>query len=100
MKAPSVEAEVLAIFRLFVEERTGIHYGPSQSAIFEDKLTSYASDAGFSSLMDLYYALRYDDPDGTMLSGLVNALVVNETYFFREFDQLKVLVDDVVVPAV
>lgn len=100
MKPYIAEAESLAIFRLFVEERTGINYGPAQSAIFLDKLTSHAHEEGHASLMDFYYALRYDDADGSKLAALVDALVVGETYFFREFDQLKMLVDEVLVPAV
>lgn len=100
MKPYIAEAETLAIFRLFVEERTGINYGPTQSAIFLDKLTSHATDQGYASLMDFYYALRYDDSDGSKVGALVDALVVGETYFFREFDQLKMLVDEILVPAV
>lgn len=100
MQPSASGAEVLAVFRLIVEERTGINYGESQSALFFDKLTNHATESGFSSLMDFYYWLRYDDADGKGFAALVEALVVGETYFFREFEQLKVIVDHVVVPAV
>ena len=42
----------------------------------------------------------YDDADRREFDALVDTLVVNETYFFRELHPLRVLTGDVLVPAV
>jgi chemotaxis protein methyltransferase CheR len=80
-----------AILGGIVEERTGIHYGPSDHDIFASKVMACAVESGFESPLDYYYALRYDDPRGLLLDALCESLVVNETYFFREAEPLRVL---------
>ena len=52
------------IFSALLEEAAGIHYGPDDREIFEAKLLAHAEEAGFESLLDFYYRLRYDDPSG------------------------------------
>ncbi|MDF1881120.1 protein-glutamate O-methyltransferase CheR [Sulfurimonas sp. MAG313] len=42
-----------------------------------------------------FFTLRFEDPDGIEFQTLMNAVTVNETYFFREHDQFEVLVNDV-----
>lgn len=83
-----------AIFAALVEEACGLHYSFEERSIFEAKLSAQAAEVGFSSLLDYYYRLRYDDPSGEELRALIQALVVHETYFFRELPSLRVLVDD------
>jgi chemotaxis protein methyltransferase CheR len=93
-------AQVVALFNGLVRERAGLHHPESAHDLFATKLADRALEAGFESLMDYYYFLRYDDASGTELDALVDALVVNETYFFREAGQLRVLVEDVLAPRV
>jgi chemotaxis protein methyltransferase CheR len=83
-----------------VRERAGLHHPESAHDLFATKLVDRALEAGFESLMDYYYFLRYDDSSGTEIDALVDALVVNETYFFREAGQLRVLVEEVLAPRV
>lgn len=68
--------------------------------LFGDKIASRAAEAGFESLLDYYYYLRYDAAAVTELDALADALVVDETYFFRELDALRAGVEQVVLPAV
>ncbi|HYG69788.1 MAG TPA: protein-glutamate O-methyltransferase CheR [Anaeromyxobacteraceae bacterium] len=94
--APSTP--VLALLASVVEERTGIHYGPDELDIMRLKAETRATDAGFESLLDYYYFLRYDPSGAAEMDQLVDALVVNETYFFRELPPLVHLVDRVIAP--
>ncbi len=89
---------LLSIWSSLIEEYTGIHYGPSDRALLEAKLEVRASESGFESLLDYYYFVRYDPAANAALDALIDALVVNETYFFREADQLRALCDTVLVP--
>jgi len=92
--------QVFVILSALVEERCGLHYPAPSMALFGDRVSQRAIEAGFESLLDYYYFLRYDPGSVAELEALVEALVVNETFFFREADQLTVLVRDLLVPAV
>lgn len=81
---------VFAILTGLVREETGLHFDLEAKAQFCDRVSSRAVECGFDSLLDYYYLLRYDDEGRAELQRLVDALVVNETYFFRELDQLEV----------
>jgi chemotaxis protein methyltransferase CheR len=83
--------QVFAILSTLIEERLGIHYEYVDAAVLADKVTPRAVERGFDSLLDYYYYLRYDDGSAAELDALAEALVVNETYFFREADQLETL---------
>jgi chemotaxis protein methyltransferase CheR len=89
----ALSPQLFAIFASLVEEACGLYYGPHDREIFAAKLTAHAADLGHDSLLDYYYRLRYDDPDGTERSRLIEALTVPETYFFRELPPLQQLVD-------
>ena len=91
------------IFRLLsglLEERTGVAYGVSGIETFSAKVCARAAVAGFDTPLDYYYYLRYDAASTDEFDALVDELVVNESYFFRELDQLKSLRDDVILPLV
>jgi chemotaxis protein methyltransferase CheR len=85
--------EVFRIFCSLIEERTGIHYELGDLEILADKLSARAVERELPSLLDYYYFLRYDAAAGRELDALVETLVVQETYLFRELDQLRALVD-------
>lgn len=84
---------VFAILSGLVQEKTGLHFGLDTKDQFGDRVSTRALECGFDSLLDYYYLLRYDDEDQVELQRLVDLLVVNETYFFRELDQLEVAVE-------
>jgi chemotaxis protein methyltransferase CheR len=83
---------VFAIFTHLIEEKAGLHYDAGESGLLAEKLTVRAVELGFDSLLDYYYFLRYDDGGARELDALLESLVVHETYFFRESDQLRALV--------
>jgi chemotaxis protein methyltransferase CheR len=89
-----------AVLSAFLRERLGLHYRPDDLGLIEDRVSTVAVDAGFDSVLDYYYHLRYDDHEGAGLARLAEALVVHESYLFREFDALRMLVSRVVAPAV
>ena len=91
---------VVAILSELIEERTGLHYGPQDRDGLVDKVSERAVQAGFDSLLDYYYFLRYDPNSANELDRLIDALVVNETYLFREFQQLRVVVQRFIEPLV
>ncbi len=100
MAALPLRPQVFAILSALIEERSGLHYELADIDMIADKISTRALDAGFESLLDYYYYLRYDDASQAELDALLDALVVNETYFFRELDTLKRMVSDFIEPEV
>jgi chemotaxis protein methyltransferase CheR len=98
--ASSMSPQVLAILSAIIEEKTGIHYGAEDSELLRDKVAGRADELGFDSLLDYYYLLRYDDDASKEFDALIDVLVVPETYFFREFDAVKLVVSDFLMPLV
>jgi chemotaxis protein methyltransferase CheR len=96
--APS--PQLFAVFANLVESAAGLHYGPADRDLFASKLIAHAAERGHELLLDYYYRLRYDDPDGVELASLIEALLVHETYLFRELGALIELVDSHLVPIV
>lgn len=91
---------LFAILSSLIEERVGLCYTLQDQELLTAKLSPRAIELGFGSLLDYYYFLRYDPESGAEFSALVNALVVHETFFFREFTPLSVMVTDFVAPRV
>ena len=100
MPGLALTPQLFAIFAHLIEEACGLYYGPHDREMLESKLVSLAQEAGYPTLLDYYYRLRYDDPDGVEGRALIQTLVVHETYFFRELVPLEQLVDRHIVPAV
>lgn len=93
---PVFPQALFGVMSAFVEERTGIHYADTDKDLLAGKITTRALEAGFESPLDYYYYLRYDDPQRREFDALVEALVVSETYFFREVQPLRVLCSEVI----
>ena len=89
---------VFSILSGLIEEKLGLHYNLLDRELLQDKASVRAMEAGFDSMLDYYYFLRYDAAGVKELSELVEALVVNETYFFREWPAIEALVNTFIKP--
>lgn len=96
----TMTAQVFAIFNGLIEERLGLWYALTDKPLLESKLSTRALELGFESLLDYYYYLRYDDADLSEFDRLTTSLVVNETFFFREYDQLNAVLSKFIVPRI
>jgi chemotaxis protein methyltransferase CheR len=89
-----VEAVAL-LLRDLVAERTGIHVDDQHLDIFMEKLSSVILERGLSSPVDYYYFLKYDAEAEREWPRVIDAVSVRETYFWREFDAIRALVEHV-----
>jgi chemotaxis protein methyltransferase CheR len=92
--------QAFSILSALIEEAAGLCYTLADKEIFESKVCARAADAGFESVLDYYYFLRYDQNARAELDALIQALVVHETFFFRELEPLRVMVERFVLPLV
>lgn len=98
MGALELSTPVFSILSSLIEEKVGLHYGLLDRDLLRERASARALEAGFNSLLDYYYYLRYDPAGERELAELVEALVVGETYFFREWGAIEALVDSFIVP--
>ena len=90
---PTTAPRVLSLLALLVEEQCGLKLDVSEGSSFGDRVWARAVEAGYESLLDYYYYLRYDAQAAAELKRLIDELVINETYLFRELDALRVAVE-------
>ena len=82
----------LPLLRDLIHERVGLAYDNGRGELLTDRLTPLVVARGFRSFLDFYYLLKYDERAGDRdWLDVMNALSVQETYFWREVDQLRAL---------
>jgi chemotaxis protein methyltransferase CheR len=79
-----------------IHDRLGLFYEPSRFDLLADRLAPLVLDRGFESFLDYYYLLKYDADGGDEWRRVADALSVTETYFWREIDQLRAVVEHLV----
>jgi len=96
--APGVRIpeRTLPLLRDLVNAHTGMFYDGERLTTLRDRLAPLALERGFDSMLDYYYLLKYDAGAAEEWSRVIDALSVQETYFWREADQLQALVDRIV----
>ena len=93
----SLSPSEFSILRDLIRERTGLLYENGKRDLLAEKLSPRAVGRGFDAFIDYYYLLKYGPGAEEEWGHLLDALSVPETYFWREIDQIRALVD-VVVP--
>ena len=86
---------VTQVLRDLIHQRLGLFYDATQFDHVADRLAPLVVGRGFGSFMDYYYFLKYSEDHGEW-SRVMDALAVQETYFWREIDQLRAVVDYVI----
>ncbi len=81
-------------FRNLVYERCGIHFESKKIYFIKKRLTIRMEEQGLDKVEDYLRLLKYRDPKGVEFQQLLNLLTTNETYMFREFDQLAVFAEN------
>ena len=81
------------LLRDLIHERTGLFYDQSKSEVLTDKLSPLVIERGFGSFLDYYYLLKYDPAANQEWKKVIDALSVQETYFWREMDQVRAVAD-------
>ena len=88
----------VSLVRDVVHEQTGLYYDDARLGQFADRLAPLVTNCGFETFLDYYYLLKYDARSTEEWPRIMDALAVPETYFWREVDQLRAIVD-IIVPS-
>ena len=84
------------LIQTLIHERTGMFFDNGKTDLMLDKLSPLVIERGFTSYLDYYYLLKYDASARVEWQNVMNALSVQETYFWREIDQVRALVQTLV----
>ncbi len=80
----------LPLLRDLIHERTGLFYDNGRYESLTDRLAPLILERGFRSFLDFYYLLKYDEREAASeWRRVLNALSVQETYFWREVEQIQ-----------
>ena len=87
---PALSNQDFETFREFFYRHTGMYFEDSKRYFVDKRLIERMETAGSRTLRE-YLAMVRLQPSGAELQALVNALTVNETYFFRDLVQIECL---------
>jgi chemotaxis protein methyltransferase CheR len=86
-----IPERTLELLRDLITAHVGVYYDDGRLDLLRDRIAPLAIDRGFDSLLDYYYLLKYDAQAMQEWPRVMDVLSVQETYFWREADQLKAL---------
>src|ERR671912_3004994 len=84
---------VFVILRDLIRDRIGVWFDDAKRDLLAGKLSERIVARGLPSFLDYYYLLKYGPGSEEEWPHLTDALSVQETYFWRELDQVRALVD-------
>lgn len=85
------------ILRDLIRDRIGTSFDDEKREMLGSKLVERLRALELTSYLDYYYLLKYGPGSEEEWPRLTDALSVQETYFWREFEHVRVLVD-ILVP--
>lgn len=71
----------------------GLHFDESKVDFLDKRLEKRLSALAMTRVDDYLFHLRFLDGDGREMQELANLVTTNETYMFREFEQLQAFAD-------
>ena len=89
------DAEFRMICEL-VRRHCGLHFQPDSRFLLEKRLLRRIQELDLGSFPAYHYLLQSDTSGERELSHLIDELTTNETYFFRERNQLRALIEEIV----
>lgn len=90
---PSINEADFEKFREFFYRKTGIQFDHTKRYFVDKRLIDRMEATGSENFRNYFVKLRFET-SGEEMQALVNAMTVNETYFFRESYQFDCLVNN------
>ena len=85
--------KIFVLLRDLIHAHGGIYYADQQKDMLADKLGVRVIERGFDSFLDYYYYLKYDNQTTEEWKNVMDSLAVSETFFNREYDQIKAMAE-------
>ncbi|MGE5220904.1 MAG: CheR family methyltransferase [Omnitrophica WOR_2 bacterium] len=82
-----------------VRKHTGFSFDGEKEYLLLEKFNLLMEEKNIDNLIDYYFLLKYGDQEGDEWRSVQSALAVNESYFWREYDQIDAAVN-VIIPQI
>lgn len=93
---PRLSNETFCLLRDIIYAKCGIFFADNKKYLLETRLSRRLEEKNLKSFEDYYYFLVYDPDKDRELTNVLNAIVTNETSFFRDQPQLEAFIKGVV----
>ena len=90
-----LEEDVFRLLRELIRDFCGIYFDDDMRYLLEKRLSRRVQYHHFNKFRDYFRYLLYDRNRDEELASIVDILTVNETYFFREQNQLRAFSEEV-----
>jgi len=87
--------DVFRLIRDIIRDYCGLYFDDSSKYLIEKRLSRRIKGHHLKDFRDYYRFIRYDKNAETELPAIMDILTVNETYFFREQNQLKAFSEEI-----
>lgn len=88
---PQMDDASCELFRRLILERTGMHFPPRRRDAMVRSVLAAAGRSGFEDTEAYYRHLFVSKTDSKVWDELIQLLIINETYFFRDAPQMDAL---------
>ena len=87
--------DVFRLIRDVIKDFCGLYFDDSSIYLIQKRLTRRVRSHHLNDFRDYYRFILYDKNSEEELAAIMDILTVNETYFFREQNQLKAFSDEI-----
>ena len=95
LQNPQMDDASCELFRKLVLERTGMHFPSRRRDAMVRGILAAAGRSGFENAEEYYRCLFVSKTDSHSWDQLIQLLIINETYFFRDTPQMDALRDHI-----
>ena len=92
---PTLTDVEFRVFADLIRERSGLNFGEPSRLLLERRLSRRVRELELGSFAAYHYHIRNSSSGSTEFPNLIDELTTNETYFFREYSQLRALIDEI-----
>jgi chemotaxis protein methyltransferase CheR len=72
-----------------IYQKLGLHFDDKKIYFLKKRVEKRMAALGIDDARDYVFMVSYADPQGVEMQALANLVTTNETYMFREYDQLQ-----------
>lgn len=87
--------DVFRLIRDIIKDFCGLYFDDASRYLLEKRLSRRVRSLHFDDFRDYYRFIRYDRRSSDELTAIMDILTVNETYFFREQNQLRAFSEEI-----
>jgi chemotaxis protein methyltransferase CheR len=86
---PDLSVEQFQSLSQQIYQKLGLHFDDKKIYFLKTRVAKRMTALGIDDPRDYVFLVSYADPKGVEMQALANLVTTNETYMFREYDQLQ-----------